>query len=271
MAATTTILVPIDPRDIDVYSITSEVAGHPIEYGIDRNLNTYWQATSTSQQDLIIDIGSSQAVQGIGLFARNYDVDLSNSETATIVTSYSDTGTSGPWTQFTAIELDIGDQQTVGKPLILSPIASSAQSHRYWRLQFMLFNPVIQLSQLFLITRQILSIPNARPEIDSQVYAQHAVPGPIGRQLRSPINMIPVIDRQRSWLISASADMTALQAIFDGAAGQEQMIILQPSDDDPEVVEIRNAAFVPNQLLSGIYQPSLTFRSVPYIEASEVF
>lgn len=47
----------IEPLDFAFAdSITSEATGHPIEKALDHNLDTFWQATSTDQQDIVLDL-----------------------------------------------------------------------------------------------------------------------------------------------------------------------------------------------------------------------
>jgi hypothetical protein len=266
MATTTQFLVPVDPRAIAITSVTSEATGHPIEFAFDRNLNTYWVASSTATQELILDLGSAFAIDSLVLFIRNYTTTAGVN--ATVVVEYSDNGTS--WTQFTQLETALSSTYTVGTPLVIKQ-HTSAQTHRYWRLTFYFFNPVMQIAQLWLCRTKTISVPNTRPENDKRIYGSRVVHGPGGRENRAPINILPVYDRTRTWLTASSADLQALQDVVDLCGGRENLLIHKPAGGTAEVIELRDRRFSPGRMLYGLWKPTITFRTWPYIEAGEAF
>lgn len=270
MAISTEFLTIDAQRLVAIASVTSEVSGQDVEFAFDYNLNTWWEPTSTATQYIILDLQAVQAISGIGLFIRNHETNLSNGDVATVIVYYSDTGTSGPWTQYTDLEIDIGDDQTVGDPIIMLT-STSPETHRYWRLGFWLFDPVIQLAHVFLGEVNSIGVPDYYP-IDHVIrFGTRMIAGPGGRTMRSPTNAKPINIRTRSWLSSNSNDMDALQAVVDNCGGRELFLMVKPNGETAEVVEILDRELISREVMSGIYAPTLRMRTVPYIIDGGVF
>ena len=270
MAINTDIFTIAGQRNANIAYASSTVSGRDKQYAFDQNLNTWWEPTSTATQDLIVDLQTAQPIEAFAVFVRNFDTDLKNSGSALIELNYSDTGILGPWTAWPAVDILLDTYQTVGDPLLISP-NDTAETHRYWQFVFSGFDPVIQVAHLFLYQKRTISAQDLYPHNDQRIQAQDIQRGPGGRLLRSPRNVLPVWKRRRSWLTQTAADITALENVHEEAGGREQIIIFRPNGETPEVVELRDKRFMPNQIMQGVYRPSINIRTIPFAEAGSVF
>lgn len=268
MAATTQFLTSVAQRDLAIVSVTSEATDHPIELAFDQNLNTYWAPTSTAAQNIDLDLQSARSINGVAMFLRNYLTDHSGSELALVSVYYSDNGTD--WTGVTGMTYFIHTKQTVGKPLVIGP-SDTTISHRYWRIRFSSMSTVVQVSQFFLYRDRSIAVPDSYPHNDRRIYGQGVVKGFAGRAVRTPINRVPVYERRRTWRTTDADDIAAIQGAVQDCAGRMNLAIYAPSDADPGVIEMQDKQATTRQVLYGLYDQTISMRSIPYIADGDIF
>lgn len=252
-------------RLVSIETAPSEAAGFPFQNTMDKNLNTYWKPTSTATTAAVIDFGEVVSLNGLALFFRNYMDNLADGSTD-VDLEYSDVGTSGPWTLFKRMNVNVDWE--LGKPISIS-VSAAAGSHRYWRIEFAGFLVVPEISHIFLyrkrgVDAQVIYPITDDPEFGGKIGKAHG-----GRIHTAPHSKTPVYIRKRTWNIVGDTDKDELLTLVEDCGGRTEILILHETDFDPEVVEIIDKRFIPNAIRHQIYQPNLTFRKIPFIEDSE--
>lgn len=247
-----------------ITAITSEAAGFPKENLLDFNPDTYWKPASTATQTIDFDLGSAKTVDAVCGFLQNYT--LAGGYTAT--KWYSDNGTN--WTQDTGNctwgNLGAG-------PLRITSL-SAPSSHRYWRLVLGIAAAQVPIfSGIWFARRYTISVGNQWPENDTERYFNRKVTASGGREFITRINRNKSMIIPRQYLFATSTPFLALQNVFNDSAGDARPLIIQEGDtyDDAFLVSIESADF--NQSKNGyqLYNPSLTFKQLPYIASTETY
>lgn len=267
MAATTNFFTLAAMERLSIFSVTSEAANREGEFAFDLNLDTWWEPTGSTSEIIILDLGSLLDVNLLILFVRNFDADLGNSVLANISFSHGP-GTGGPWTGTNT--LTINDKQTLGEPIMLQTDFTT-ENKRYWRIIAGLMVPVIQFSGLFICRKRTITTDSLFPADDAQRFATKLLPGHGGRSMRLRHNRQLVKSFSRTWQIIGDTDKDTLDAIITESVGRHLPLIIQEDSGTPEVVEITDVRFDQNKQQYQIYRPTITFRTLPFMGAGEVF
>lgn len=244
--------------------VTSEVSGHEIEFALDNNLDTYWEPTSVAGQTVELDFGEDVTLSALIVFVNNYTASWT---TEGIDVAWSDNGSS--WTFFTGSLLFATTLNDFGVG-VLAP--GFVGTHRYWRLAIFGLVVIPKFGQIFLCTEHEIDTGNIYPELNEKDYAIKKQMGPGGRTLKRIINRIPIETFGRTWLLSGDADRDKLEAIWDDTGGHALPLIMQEEGGDARIVEIvAPQRFNANKIQHQLYRPTITFRTLPYIEDGENF
>lgn len=253
-------------RNILVTSVTSEVAGREIEFAFDNNLDTYWKATSTANQDVIMDFGSGNtiAVAGFACFCRNYKASFA---TAVAQLYYSDNGSA--WTLWTGVAIQFLNLQSNG---IFLDDPSATETHRYWKINMHDILTIPEIAGFFLLKKHTIASGSIHPEKNDKEYVVKKYAAAGGRALKRQVNRIAIETFGRTWLLSGDTDRDALEAMWDNARGHSLPLFMVEDSDDARLVEIVSPLrFNDNKLQYQIYRPTIEFRTLPYIEDGEAF
>ena len=97
-----------------VTSATSAATGFPKENIVDYNPDTYWKPTSTANQTINIDLGSTQTIDQFALFIHNYET---FGGTNTVLAKY-DSNDDGNYTAVTTFASGT-ISNILGKPILI--------------------------------------------------------------------------------------------------------------------------------------------------------
>lgn len=253
-------------RTVDVTFVTSQRIPNRIEYAFDNNLDTYWEPLNISNQDIEMDfgVGNTISVSAFALFCRNFNETFSTGEAQLY---YSDNGTS--WTLWTGVVLEFFDLQRDGIVLIDTP---TTRTHRYWKIAITGVINIPEVAGFFLLTKHTIASGNLEPDVNDKNYAIKKQRAPGGRTLKRQLNRIPVETFKRTWLLTNDTDRDVLEAIWDDSAGHALPLFMVEDGDDARLVEIvAPAAFNDNKIQHQLYKPTITLRTLPYIEDGELF
>ena len=251
-------------RKMTVQLVTSEVAGREIEFALDHNLDTYWEATSTAGQTLEFDFGEPVTISSLAVFINNYKAAWT---TEGIDMYYSDNGTS--WTFYTGSLVLANVLGDFGTGLLAPELV---QTRRYWKLVFFQIVIIPKVGQIFLCIRHKIDNGNIYPELNDKHYAIKRQMASGGRTLKRQLNRIPIETFGRTWMLSGDTDRDALEAMWDDTRGHGLPLIMQEDNGDARFVEIvAPEKFNANKIQHQLYRPTITFRTLPYIEDGENF
>lgn len=260
------VLSPIE-KVVVIDTQPTEATGHPIEDSLDYNLDTYWKPTSSADQTIVLDLQTAQTINGLALWIHNYDTDHSNSTAADVVLSYSNDDISyTPWKTKAFLNL-------VGTPIWYQSIGQADESHRYWQIEFKMMNTVVEISQFFLHQRYVVTTNSGWPEDNETVFFNRSSKGPGGRKQVSGVNGNFSTKFERTFLISGDTDKDALVNAFKGSFGSRFPFVLMEGVDQTlaKVCRFTHDELAENEIDYQLYNPSITFETIPYIEDGQVF
>lgn len=252
-----------------VFSVTSEATGRDIEFAFDHDLNTWWEATNTSDQTIILDMQEAITVDTIGVFLKNYntDIDTSDAGTSTLAIDWSNTGTGGAWTSLTTSA--IADIRTHGQPVMFKT-AGATQSARYFRIVFSNMAQVAQVAHIFIARKRSLTAHSLYPQQDSRTYSRRTKRGVGQRLARNAFNKIPIEILTRHWILTESADNTLINGVVTDCAGRYRPMIIQEDSNEAQVVRIIDKRNRVGGVHYQIWRPRLTMETLPYILDGEI-
>lgn len=253
---------------LSIFSVTSEVAGHEAEMAFDHSLNSYWKPTSNATQNIILDLGSAKSINGFAIFLRNHDTDISGAAAALTLTHGPTSG--GAWTTLKSVTFAV--DQTVGDPIIIAD-TSGAQTHRYWRFQFTLLDSAAlpEVSHFFLWQKRSITSFSQFPESDPLQFAGKAQAAHGNRLGNTPVNRKAITTFTRKWLIIGDTDKATLDSVFADCSGRVLPLLFQEDSGAIRVVEIQDIRFGDQKLQHQQYNPTLTFRTLPFIKEGEAY
>lgn len=252
--------------NVDITSVTSEVAGHEIEFAFDNNLDTFWKATSATNQDIIMDFGVGNTItpDAFALFLRNYNTFFFLANAAIY---YSDNGTD--WTQFIGFDIGMANVQSNGVGFEVAP---STQTHRYWKILMNTIGVIPEIAHFALLRKHAVATGNIHPELTDKRFAVKKQSRPGTRVLKHEINRIAIDTFSRTWLLTGDDDRDALISMWDNTRGHGLPLFMQEDADDVQLVEIvAPEHFNENKIQNQLYRPTIMFRTLPYIEDGENF
>lgn len=251
-------------RNVLVTSVTSEATDHEIEFALDYNLNTFWKATTTANQDIILDFGVAVPIDGMAFFLRNYkaafvlDIGL---------LWYSDNGTS--WTIWPQAQLIFNTVNAFGVTL---NAGDSTKTHRYWKISTRDATTIPEIAQILLFKKITVPQANILPELNERSYFSKVLVGAGGRMHKRQVNRNRIETFGRTWLLKGNADRDKLASMWDDSRGHSLPLVMQEDSSPARFVEIvAPQTFNDNQLSFELYRPTITFRTLPFIVDGEAF
>lgn len=252
---------------LSIFSVTSEVAGHEAEMAFDHSLNSYWKPTSNATQNIILDLGSDKSINGFSLFLRNHDTKIKGIGGCILTWGNS---SSGPWNTHRTITFS--SDQTIGDP-ILTVSSVSAVTKQFWRLQFVFLdsNALPEVSHIFLWQKRSITSFSQFPEADPLGFAGKAQAAHGNRLGNTPVNRQAITTFTRKWLIIGDTDKATLDSVFADCSGRVLPLLFQEDSGAIRVVEIQDIRFGAEKLQHQQYNPTLTFRTLPFIKEGEAY
>jgi len=242
--------------------ITSEATGFPKENLLDNNPDTAWRPTSTATQLIELDFGSGVTVlpDVCFLFVHNY----SEVGTANATPQYSDDGSS--WSAGGA-PTAIG---SLTEPIKVITITESS-AHRYWGLALSsLTGTLPDISMLHFCVERDVGQGNDWPENDQDVSFNITIDTNGGRVFKIAKNRNTFKRFTRQFTIPIEANYTALRnAVQDCRVDRWPLLYYDASSYI--LARIDDASFTKNEISYQIYQPTITFAELPYIESGESY
>lgn len=251
-------------RNIIVQSVTSEVAGRELEFALDHNLDTYWKATSGAVQTLEFDFGEAVTISSLAVFINNYNAAWT---TERFDMYWSDNGTS--WTFYAGPLILSTALNNFGVALLAPELVAT---HRYWKLVLYQLVLIPNVGQIFFCIRHKVDTASFYPERNLKEYIIKKQMAVGGRRFIVQPNRIAAETLRRTWFLSGDTDRDALQAMWDDTRGHSLPLVMQEDNGDARIVEIvAPATFSDNKIQHQLYRPTITFRTLPYIEDGLLF
>lgn len=254
---------------IKSHSITSEVAGFPIENVLDWNLDTYWKPTSTATQTIEWDLGSAYQIVGTLIWVHNYLTDNSNSGTARLESHFSDNGSD--WT-FNSGNAELIPNLNTPIQIIENTVPSDLP-HRYWRNNLILMDTIIEISSLMLFFRRNITANNEYPIEDVDIFPNRSVSAAGSRMLVSGINRNFHTEISRDFLISGTTDFNTLRDVFRATKGSLYPFVMTEGGvlTSPKLVRLTHDDFQHTEIDHEVFRPRIDMVTLPYIEDGQVF
>jgi hypothetical protein len=266
MASATDLLTLGSLEKASVYSATSEAAGYPKERLLDWNPDVFWKPTSTADQTIVLDLGAAQQVDRLAIWCHNYTTSHIGGGGQQIRVSYSASVGSGYTTWMTNI---LAQYMNGSFPIVLFQNGLTAQTYRYWKIEFLNMTTTIEVSGIFLCRKYTL-IANQWPERDKIVYANRKVEGPGGRLFVGGINRNSYRIIQRTFYMTQTSHFTALQDAWDNSRGCLLPLILSETDGiGNKFVRFTDDALDQNKTGHQLWSPTIDFRQIPHIYPGE--
>lgn len=245
-------------------AVTSAATGYPKENLFDNNPDTYWKPTSTADQTLTFDLGSTKSIGAVFIFCHNWTTDHVNSLNATILLEHSDNGSS--WTG-TSIEV-LGTSLGVTNPMANPAFTGLPLSHRYWRVTLGTMATTIELSGVFFCTTRSVTIGNMLPEDDPEWYANRTTQATGGRVFAQGINRNELFEFVLRFKISGTTNFQALQNAYRDSFGDLWPLIWLPNGGTYKLVRF-SGKFHANQKQYQYYEPEVRLITLPYAYPGE--
>jgi hypothetical protein len=245
-----------------VLSATSEAAGFPKENLLVGNPDLYWKPTSTATQVIIIDFGAAQRIDIPAAWIHNY---TTNHVAGFVRTSYSsDNSTYTVWATDS-----MASYWTQGAPLYIGSTGLTAQTYRYWKVEFLSFTIVPEVSCIFLARKYALRA-NQYPEKDETIYYNHAQKAGGGRKFVTGITRNAVSILPRTWLFPSTTDMQPLiDAHVNSRGSLFPMVLRETSGIGSKLVRFSDDDLKQNKIAHQIYNPTVEFEELPHIYPGE--
>ena len=247
-----------------MHNSPSEVTGHPAENALDNNPDTYWQPTSTNIQYFDIDLGSAKTVGCVLLFVKNYKT--FGDSPAAIGCYWSDNGSS--WNGIS----NFPTVKDISTPIRINT-TSFGSSHRYWRIAILDQDEVIKLAGIWWGSYYNIAQGNEYPEADADRFYNRAAQLPGGRLGIVGINKNSSRLISRQYLFSRLTEFNELRSAFLDSAGRRVPLVLNEgsAQSDALLVRFANDEFAENETDYQLFQPSVSFIELPYIDDGDSY
>ena len=242
-------------------SVTSEAAGFPKDNVMDFNPDTYWKTPSTAEQLFDFDFQAAVIIDACVILVHNYSKnhpsDLWEIWSSPDDTVYTSKG-SGTF---------VGNATT--QPLILEV---TQDTKRYWRLSADAFNDAFEFSGVLWTRKYTIAQAAQWPERDIDRYHNRVVMAPGGREYVQSINLKKQEIFTRKYRLN-EADMNTLRSVFNNCKGRMFPLVLQEgsADADARLVRFASDSLNENQLDFELYEPTVQFVEIPFIEEGESY
>ena len=240
---------------------TSEAAGYPKENVLDNNLDTYWKPTSSGDKWIDFDLGEDQLIAMFIVFFKNYKSITDGGITA----RWSDNGSD--WTYQTP-GLDAADITT---PLRVHKW--TAISHRWWSLKIAVTSVIIEVAGIWFGQLFDINQGNEYPEADVDRFYNRIAQLPGGRLGIAGINRNSSRVISRNYLFSGVTEFDKLRNAFLDSAGRRFPLVLNEgsAQSDAFLVRFANDEFAENETDYQLFQPSISFVELPYIDNGDSY
>lgn len=259
-------------KAVPTLSTGASSSGFPIQNAFDFNPDTYWMPSTTAAQTIDIDLGQVQTCDAWALWIHDYDTDYYNvSMELQLQTDDNDNGSYSAVTNRYYYYID----NTVGDPIYFPYYAGTPNpfttpiAKRYWRLKMLSPHLKLQLSAFMLLKRRTISVGNQWPEHDIVRYESQSVQAAGGREFVRNIGRNAVGQFTRTYLMSGTSDFNALQAAYNDCRGNAHPLIL--SENSEYTFARFDGDFDPNAIGYQLYNPTVTFKKIPYTVDGESF
>lgn len=248
-----------------VYSATSEASGYPKERLLDWNPDVYWKPTSTADQTIVIDLGSAQQVQRFFLWIHNYTTNHTSGSSAVRVSYSSSVGSGYTVWETRLFSAGFG----LGTPIFAGSSSLTAQTYRYWKIEFINMATTIEVSGIFLCKKHSL-IADEWPENDAIVYANRQVSGPGGRLFVSGVNRNAFREFSRTFYMTQTSHWTAFSDAWDACRGTLfPMVMIETDGIGTKYCRFVDQGVDWNKFGHQLYRPTVRFREIPHIYPGE--
>ena len=251
--------------DAFIDSATNAATGHPKENLIDWNPDTYWKATGVGTVNFVIDLGSAKTIQGWALWLHNGHIYLDPGPGYQDINVYYSTDKS-TWTLWDTKHLTKeGNQQA----LFINYSVLTPQSKRYWKIEVVAPDLVVEISMVFLYTKYSITQGNQTPEQSSQGYAVRAVESASGRVFTTLQRLNKREKLSRTYLFCTAGDWESLPLVlaFNDCKGNWRPLILV-EDNLPQYAKLVRFAQseIPRTVESyQVYRPTVVFVTESFI------
>jgi len=257
-----------------ITAITSAATGFPKENLLDYNPDTYWKPTTTEDQTIDIDLGAVQTVDQFAVWIHNYNTDYESGSQA-ISLSYS-TDDSSDYSGSPAVTAFVGAffDNTVGQPIYFPGNIAGSVSKRYWRFVIGNMTTVAEISQIFFLRTRAISIGNQFPEPDALKYHDNLIELPGGRSFVAGINSQGIYNNiARTYLLEGTTwTSTTLYLAYQDCKGRRYPLILNEGTDYKYVrFNQPDNELSKNQIEYLFYNPTVTYKQIPYIADGEYY
>lgn len=248
-----------------VYSATSEAAGYPKERLMDWNPDVFWKPTSTADQTIVIDLGAAQLVDRYFLWIHNYTTNHTSGSSAVRV-SYSSSVGSG----YTVWETRLfANGFGLGTPIFGGSSGLTAQTYRYWKIEFINMATTVEVSGIFLC-RKFTLISDELPEHDQDIFANRKVEGAGGRMFVAGINRNPYLIIPRTFYMTQTSHQTALKDAWYNCRGSLfPLILLETDGQGTKLVRFIDEGIDWNKGGHQMWRPTINFQEFPHIYPGE--
>jgi hypothetical protein len=237
-------------------------SGHPADYLLDNNLDTYWEITSGATDTVNIDLGEALQVDCFILFVKNYK----SLSTGGVDRYWSDNGST--W-NFISGGPSLVDTST---PLRIN-INGLGLTHRYWRFSLTGTYGTAQIAAVWWGRLFTISQGNEYPELESDQFYNLTADLSGGRLAIKGINRNRSRRFERTWLISGTSNLDALRNAFNDSAGRRYPLIINEGSQQSDAAVVRFAEdnLTINQIDYQVYNPTVSFVEIPYIDDGDSY
>ena len=237
-----------------------EASGHPAEFALDNNLDTYWKSTGTANVEVQVDLGEAKTVGAMLLFIRNYK-EISS---GTVPYYWSDNGSA--WTYAGSWPLTY----------TLSPIriatSGLGSSHRYWKIIITSPSHVVELASTWWGSYYYIAQGNVLPQEDGDHFHNRVGVLSGGRVAAIGINRNYVENPSRRYLVKAGTPYSNLLNAFRDSRGIRHLLIVNegPAQSYARVVRFADN-ILPRPVIGygGLREIKIDLRGAPYIDDGE--
>ena len=236
-----------------VSAVTSHATDHDKEFLADLQLDTYWEASSSAQQDIDIDLGSNFA---------NYSIDhvfiyakITNTSYAPIVI-YSDTHSDYSAQQNrSGVEEFVNGESGVWSAIFV-PVPSPIATDRYWRIRLASASGTPQIAMIFLgVSKTITCRPNYGGKNNQNTFRNSGfIESASG--MRHGYSLTPIRKVwSRVWEVLDLTNKEAIEYVLNLTNGAQYPLWFQDLDDtDWNFVRILNTEPIAEETKHQIYK-----------------
>lgn len=260
---------PMEAAIID--SVTSEASGHDVDYLLDNNPDTYWQASSDAGQEIVIDLGSAISCTKIVIWLHNY-TGITNNRTVVVTGSNDKSSWSATLWSWTTSEF-VSSSGPIRVKGSLSVIEEAKTAYRYYRVAIGadgVGSEVVELSGIWFCRRFQPSVANQYPERRVGSSVNRVQKSESGRTFASRINSGRSYRFERQFVVTTAADLNEIIGAHEDCGGRFLPVFLAETTVQTDTKmchftedRIEDLFIAPD----ATYQVSVEFEIEPWIPA----